>query len=174
MCAAISAPKPQNCTASWTTTTRFVFATDAAIVSVSSGTSVRGSITSTLDALALELARGAQRVRDHRAERDDRDVGSLAARRAPAELDRVALLRHRHRLAEEEQLLLEEDHGVVVLDRRREQALRVERVRRHHDDEARDVREQRLQALRVLRAEAHAAAGDHPEHERHASACRPS
>ena len=75
-----------------------------------------------------------------------------------AELDRVALLRHRGRLGEEEQLLLEEDHRVVVLDRRGEQALGVVRVRRHHDDEAGDVGEERLEALRVLRAEAHAAA----------------
>ena len=48
ICAAISAPKPPNWTASCATTTRCVLATDAAIVSVSSGTSVLGSTTSTL------------------------------------------------------------------------------------------------------------------------------
>ena len=46
--AAISEPNPQNRTASCATTSRCVFATDAAIRSVSSGTSVRGSTTSTL------------------------------------------------------------------------------------------------------------------------------
>ena len=49
-----------------------------------------------------------------------------------------------------------------------EQALRVVRGRRHRDDEARDVREERLEALRVLRAEPDAAARDHPDHERDA------
>jgi hypothetical protein len=118
------------------------------------------------DPLRLELARGPKRLRDERTECDDGHVCALARHACLAELDRVALLRHRCRLVEEEQLLLEEDHRVVVLDRDSEQPLRVVRVGGHRDDEPRDVREERLEALRVLRAEPHAAAGDHPQDER--------
>src|SRR6266536_1871905 len=45
--AATSAPKPIRVTASWATTQRFVFFTEATIASSSSGCSVRGSTTST-------------------------------------------------------------------------------------------------------------------------------
>ena len=100
-----------------------------------------------VDPVGLELAGDPERVRDHGAERDDRDVASLSHDLRRAELDRVALLRHRYRIAEEEELLLEEDHRVVVLDRGRKQAFGIERVRRHHDHEPRNVREQRLEAL---------------------------
>ena len=79
------------------------------------------------DALRLELSCDPERVRDHGAERHDRDVGAGPHDARRAELDRVALLGNRNGLAEEEELLLEEDDGVVVLDRRGEQALRIER-----------------------------------------------
>ena len=117
--------------------------------------------------LRLELVRDAEGLRHRGAERDDGHVRPLPRDGGRAEVDRVALLRHGRRVAEEEQLLLEEDDRVVVLDRRREQALRVEGIRRHHDDEPRDVGEERLEALRVLGAEPDAGAADHPDHERH-------
>ena len=45
--AAISAPNPPRFTASWTMTRRLVLATELRMASSSSGTSVRGSTTST-------------------------------------------------------------------------------------------------------------------------------
>ena len=57
--AAISAPSPQNSAASWTTTARLVFATEAMIVSESSGTSSRVDHLD-VDPLALELGRRPQ------------------------------------------------------------------------------------------------------------------
>ena len=77
-CAAISEPKPQNWTASCATTSRCVFATDAAIRAVSSGTSVRGSTTSTLTPSASSSCAARSACGHERAERDDGDVRSLA------------------------------------------------------------------------------------------------
>ncbi len=54
--------------------------------------------------------------------------------------------------------MLEEDHRVVVPDGRGEQALGVVGGRRGDHDQAGDVREPRLEALRMLRGEAHARA----------------
>ena len=125
--AAISAPRPPNWTASCTTTSRCVFATDASIAAVSSGTSVRGSTTSTLTPSASSSC--ATRSACGTEAPSATTVTSRALARDPrrAEIDRVALLGHRHGVAEEEQLLLEEDDRVVVPDRGREQALGVER-----------------------------------------------
>ena len=106
------------------------------------------------DALALESACGAQRVRDERAEGDDGDVRSFADDAPDAEFDAVPLARHGRGLGEEELLLLEEDHRVLSPDRRGEEALRVVGARGHHDHEAGKMREERFEALRVLGAEA--------------------
>ena len=114
---------------------------------------MRGSTTSTLTPSAFELVRRAERMGHKRAESDDGDIRSLAGDSSHAELDPVPLLRNGRGLAEEEELLLEEDDRVVAADRRRQQSLRVVRGGGHRDDEARDVREQRLEALRVLGAE---------------------
>ena len=51
-----------------------------------------------------------------------------------------------------EQPVLDEDHRVRVLDRGAQQAVGVGRRRRHDDGQPGDVREQRLEALRVLAA----------------------
>jgi hypothetical protein len=77
---------------------------------------------------------------------------------AYAERDRGGLFGHRLGLAEIEQLVLEEDHRVVVADRGDQQALGVvgRGGRDHH--EARHVGEPGLQALAVLRRKADAAA----------------
>src|SRR5581483_11872907 len=110
-----------------------------------------------LDAVGGELLRRLQREEDVARPRDDRQ--------------RVARLLH-VRLAERnemlpdgdlalrpvQQLVLEEDHGVVVADGRGEQPLRVGGRRRHDDLQAGDVREPRLERLRVLRGVATAGA----------------
>ena len=70
-----------------------------------------------------------------------------------AEVDGVLLLRHRP-FGHVEQLVLDEDHRVVVADGARQQALGVVRRRRHGHLEAGDVVEQGLQALRVLGGDA--------------------
>ena len=69
-----------------------------------------------------------------------------------------------------EELVLEEEHGVVVADRGLDQALRVVGRRRLHDLESRRVREVRLRVLGVERAAVHAAAGGAADDERHADA----
>ena len=63
ICAAISAPRPPKRTASCTTMARLVLRTDSAMVSVSSGCSVRGSMTSQLDAVVGQRLGGGQRTR---------------------------------------------------------------------------------------------------------------
>ena len=84
---------------------------------MSSGASVRGSITSALDALRRELLGGGERLAEQPAERDDRDVASLAPHRRLAERDDVLALGHLAVL-ERQQVVVEEDDGVVVADRR--------------------------------------------------------
>ena len=65
-----------------------------------------------------------------------------------------------------EHLALEEAHRVVVANRALEQALRVVRRARRDDLEARDVREPRLERLRVLRRELQRGAVRAAEHDR--------
>jgi hypothetical protein len=64
-------------------------------------------------------------------------------------------------------VLLEEDHRIVVLDAGDQQSLGVVRVRRHDHFEAGDVREPGMQALRMLRALAPAAADQHADGQRY-------
>ena len=66
-----------------------------------------------------------------------------------------------------EQLVLEEDHRVVVPDRRREQALGVGRGGRHHALQPRHVREHRIVAAGVLAGGSEAGADHRPDHHRH-------
>ena len=66
-----------------------------------------------------------------------------------------------------EEPVLEEDHGVVVVDRRPEQTARVGRARGEHDLEPRDVDEPRLELLRVLRARRPAGAALRADRQRH-------
>ena len=110
-------------------------------------------------ALALERAGGAHGERHRAADRHDGDVAALAHHARLPERDLVRLLGDRRLARKEECLRLEEDHGIVVADRRGEQALGVVRAGRHHDDEAGRVAEPRLQALGVLRAEPDARPG---------------
>ena len=59
-----------------------------------------------------------------------------------------------------------EDHRVRVLDGRYQKALRIGRIGRHHDLQARDMGEQRLRALAMRLAAEDAAAGRHAHDDR--------
>ena len=107
------------------------------------------------DALAGELVGRLLGELHHAPERDDRHVVALAHDVGLAERDRVRLLGH-VALERVEHLVLEEDHRVVVADRLDQQALGVVGVRRHDDLQPRDVGEDRVQRLRVLRRRADA------------------
>ena len=169
MSAARFAPTPPCGQPSSTMTTRFVFSTDLTIVSRSSGRSVRGSITSaSISCSDRELLGGLLRGERHARDADDRHVVALAADRGLAEVgDEVLVLGHVAALPVEV-LVLDEDHGVVVADRRLEQPLRVLRRRRHRDEQAGDVEVQRLPRVRVRRPELVAGALRHPDDHRHA------
>ena len=80
------------------------------------------------------------------------------AHRGRAERHRVVAVGHLAADASVHLLVLEEQHGVVVADRRPQQPLRV--VGRGGDDDlqARHVREERLDRLRVVQGAVHAAA----------------
>jgi hypothetical protein len=63
--------------------------------------------------------------------------------------------------------VLDEYHRVVVPDRGLEQALPVGRGGGAGDEQSRDLQEQRLEAVRVGRAELMAAAAGHADHQGH-------
>ena len=75
-----------------------------------------------------------------------------------AERHRVVALGHVALGGAVDALGLEEEHRIGIADRGEEQALRVVRVARAHDLEARDVDEERLGRLRVVEPAADAAA----------------
>ena len=101
--------------------------TDARIVSVSSGSSVRGSMTSTEMPSSLEPLGRLERAVDEPPDGDDRHVGALATRVGDAERqDEVALDRHLAARRQQPERL-DEQHRVVVADRRLQQALGVVR-----------------------------------------------
>ena len=102
-----------------------------------------------VDDLALDALLGQRRGRlertvHHPAEGDDRDVACPRARRWPRRTGSCSCLRH---LALEvvQDLVLAEDHRVVVADRLDQQALGVVRRARAHHLQARDVGEERVQ-----------------------------
>ena len=63
--------------------------------------------------------------------------------------------------------MLDEDHRVVVADRGGQKPLGVGGRRGHRDEQAGNVQEHRLQAVRVRRAELVAGALRHADHQRH-------
>ena len=134
----------------------------------SSGRSVRGSITSALtpcSAASVSAARSA--VTAIREMPDDGHIGALARDTRAAELDEM-LLAVRHLAADPvEGLVLDEDHGVLVADRRLEQALRVGGGGGDGDEQPGHVQEERLQAVRVGGAELVAGALGHAHDEWH-------
>ena len=120
-----------------------------------------------LDAvLGREAIGGRERVVHQPRERDDRDVAALAQRHGAADRHGRGRLGDVAR-AEVERLVLDEDDGVGIGDRAREQSRGVARPARHHDLQARHVGEPALEALRVLRAAAVARPALRAQHERH-------
>src|SRR6266850_6538785 len=103
-----------------------------------------------LDAVRRELVGGLEREQHLARPGHDREIGPCALHVGLAERDQVLARRHLTFRAVEE-LVLEEDDRVVVADRGCEETFRVGGRRRHHDLEARDMREPRLERLRVLR-----------------------
>ena len=110
------------------------------------------------DPLLGELRRRVVRRVDHRAPRDHRHVVALAVDARLPERRRVPVVGHLALDPPVQVLVLEVEDRVRVLDRGREQALRVLRRRRADDLEARDVGEARLGVLRVERPAGEAAA----------------
>ena len=78
------------------------------------------------------------------------ELGHMEIRVRDAEWEDVFLLGDGS-LDREHHLVLEHDDGVVLANRGLEQALRVVRCRREHDLDPRNVRDERVQALAVLR-----------------------
>ena len=135
------------------------------------GKTLRRSTTSALTPSVASRSAALQAYLRHAGDADQGHVGALSHRPRLADGQLVGLLRH-VALHVVEQLVLEEDHRVVGVHRRYQQALGRVRVRRHHALEPRDVRHQRVQNLRVLRrrADARADAREHGEGELHVAA----
>ena len=127
---------------------------------------VRGSITSAEMPSLLEQLRGRERDPHHRARRHDRHVLADALDVGDAERDQVLAVGHLA-LDRVVHLVLDEDDGVVVTDRRLQQSLRVGRRRGQDDLQARHVRDPRLQRLAVLRGRAPGRAERRPQRQRH-------
>src|SRR6187551_3177693 len=118
------------------------------------------------DAVLGQLGGGLVRRVDHRTPGDHRHVVALAVDSRLPERRRVAIVRHFAADPAIEVLVLEEEHGIGILDGRREQPLRVLGGGGTDHLEARDVREARLGVLRMERPAGEAAAGREPENDR--------
>src|SRR5581483_8225361 len=94
-----------------------------------------------------------------------------AVRPCLADRRRVPLLGHLGLDPPVEVLVLEVEHRVRILDRAREQPLRVLGRRRADAFQAGDVRERALRVLRMERAAGEAAAGREPHDDRHRRPC---
>ena len=118
------------------------------------------------DAVAGDGLGRRDRFVHHPRHRDDGEVGARAHDRRPADGDDVVGrgLRSLHAV---EQPVLDEHDRVRVLDGGAEQPVGVGRRRRHHHRQPGDVREQRLEALRVLAARRTAGAELGPHRQRH-------
>ena len=113
-------------------------------------------------------ASAASRPREHHARiGDQRDVlaGPLDVRHA--ERDHVVLLGHRA-LDAVQHLVLDEHDRVIVADRGLEQALRIVGRGGHDDVNAREMRPQRFEALRMVRGDGTTCATFGPDHHRDA------
>ena len=164
--AAISAPMPNGTTASWAMRSRPVLCTDSRIGAMSSGATVRRSITST--EMPSPATRSAAATASWTIRETDTTVTSVPGRTTADRADRDDVVGRRLRsLHAVEQPVLDEDHRVRVLDRGTQQAVGVGRRRRHDDGQPGDVREQRLEALRVLAARRAPGAELGPHGQRH-------
>ena len=144
-------PNPPNVTASWATTTRLVLATDPAMASVSSGTRVRGSRTSTIPS--------ASRPRAARSACPTMAPRATTVRRRP--LVRRAPFRARGAYRSAGTAPARRRRGASARGTRRgcrpgsrqRAGLRVVRAGRHHDQEP-GMCASACEALRVLRTRA--------------------
>ena len=138
--------------------------TDSTIVSRSSGTSVRGSITSTSipSPASSSAAASASWTRRESATTVTSRPGRTTRARPIGTSSRSRLL-----AAEVERLVLDVDDRVRVGDRGAEEPGGIGRGGRHDHLQPGHVREPGLQALRVLRAAALAGAALRPQHQRH-------
>src|SRR5712691_2393375 len=118
------------------------------------------------DALSFRLLRRAHRLVHEAAGRDHGYVLALPVHARLAEGDRLELVGDFF-LDPVQRAVLEEDDGIVVVDRRPEQSAHVGRRRREHHLQPRDVHEPRLELLRVLRARAPACAALRADRQRH-------
>ena len=109
------------------------------------------------DALPLQLGGGAQRPGHHGLGSHQGDVGAGPLDHGLADGDGIGRLRHGHRLGQVKQLVLEENHRVVVPDGGGQQPLGLVGRGGGHHHQARNVGEPRLQALAVLRGQPDAA-----------------
>ena len=134
-----------------TTISRPVFATEVRIVSMSSGASETGSITSARIPTSARCCCARAGIRRHVGDADQRDVASRGEDARLAERNRIRLLRHVPFL-KVKQPVLDEHHGVVVADAGRERALGVVGRGRRDHLETGHVHEEGVQPLRVLRA----------------------
>ena len=96
------------------------------------------------DPFALERRRGHFGAMHQRAVGDDGEVAAFAHHARLAERNREIRARIRRAVVglAIELLVFEEQHRIVAADGRAQQAAGVERIRRHHHAQARDVREQ--------------------------------
>ena len=133
---------------------------------MSRGATVRRSITSTEMPSSARLSAAASASWTIR--ETDTTVTSVAGRTtADVPIGRTKSAGRLRALHAVEQPVLDEDHRVRVLDRGAQQAVGVGRCRRHDDAQAGDVREQRLEALRVLAARRAPGAELGPHGQRH-------
>ncbi len=118
-----------------------VRATDSAIVSTSSGRSERRSTTSasTSCSEASRSATASARTVANECD-DDREVGALPRDLRAADGGGEVLVERDLALLLVDREVLDDEHGVLVADRRLQQPLGVARVRRRDDLEPRDVR----------------------------------
>ena len=164
--AAISAPMPNGMTASCAIKSRLVLWTDSRIGAMSRGATVLRSITSTeRPCTGHDVGRG-QGLVHHSGDRHEGHVGAGPYHGRLA--DGKDVVSHRLRaLHAVEEPVLDEDHGIRVLDGRPQEAIGIGRRRRHHDAQPRNVSQQRLQALGVLAARRSPCAELGPDRQRH-------
>ncbi len=117
--------------------------------------------------LLRERLRGPFGRERHTGDAHDRHVRALARDPRMAEVDRHLIVIGHLATDPVQRLVLDEDDGVLVADRGLQQALGVGGRGGNGDEQAGDVQEHRLQAVRMGWAELMACALGHADHQRH-------
>ena len=149
---------------------RLVFSTDAKIASLSNGSSVRRSITSTSTPSFASRSAASSDGDDHRAIGQKRRVVALAPDGGHADRHDLVTFGHRTLRAAIQILVLEVHDRIVVANGGLEQPFRVVRRRRRDDFQAGPVNEPRLGILRVIQPAADVAAARRADDDRHRGA----